>query len=232
MQQTYGAAALPFARAELGVKEDPAGSNDGPRVRVFRLGHRREPWCADFGEWALEQAGWERPDWNWSFCPSWLEAARKCRRGMRLLTSSERPQPGDIALYDWGHDGTADHFGLVETVQSFTSFTAIEGNTSVGNDSNGGQVMRRGRSRSDVAGFIRLPLIPVPLPPGSATLRLVVNGRQWRGWEDAAGPIAWIARNGLAKDTTAAIAWQGDIWRGPQDVANVCANLNRRFLED
>lgn len=71
-----------------------------------------------------------------------------------------------------------------------------------------------------------------PPPPHSESLRLVVNGRRWAGWEQAAGPIAWVARNGLATTSTAAIAWRGRVWRGPKDVANVCKSLNRTYLED
>ena len=69
MRQSYGQAALAVARRELGVKEHPPGSNDGPRVRVYTRG-RPEPWCADFIEWALEQVGWTRGTWNTAYVPS------------------------------------------------------------------------------------------------------------------------------------------------------------------
>ena len=72
-----------------------------------------------------------------------------------------------------------------------------------------------------------------PAPPvleGGATLRLVVNGTRWAGWENAAGPIAWIARNGLADDAQAALAWKGGIWRGPKDVTNVAKRLYKEHL--
>lgn len=71
-----------------------------------------------------------------------------------------------------------------------------------------------------------------PPPPHGDTLRLSVNGRRWAGWEDAAGAIEWISRNGLAKTSDAAIAWRGDVWRGPKRVVNVCKHLNRVYLED
>lgn len=69
-----------------------------------------------------------------------------------------------------------------------------------------------------------------PEPPDGATLRLVLNGRRWSGWEEAGGPLQWIARNGIAPDAKTAIAWQGRVWRGPRDVTNVARNLTRRFL--
>lgn len=70
-----------------------------------------------------------------------------------------------------------------------------------------------------------------PEPPDGNTLRLVVNGKLWAGWEEADGAIEWIARNGLQKSSTAAISWQGHTWRGPKDVANVCKSLYRTYLE-
>lgn len=70
-----------------------------------------------------------------------------------------------------------------------------------------------------------------PAPPDSNTLRLVVNDRLWAGWDEADGAIEWIAERGLEKSATAAIAWQGNVWRGPEAVTNVCRNLYRRFLE-
>lgn len=69
-----------------------------------------------------------------------------------------------------------------------------------------------------------------PPPPDGGTLRLVVNGRRWAGWEQAGGAIAWIARRGLSPSARAAIAWRGGVWRGPRDVASVCRSLERRFL--
>jgi N-acetyl-anhydromuramyl-L-alanine amidase AmpD len=74
---------------------------------------------------------------------------------------------------------------------------------------------------------------PAPPPPtrwdGDTTLRLAVGGKLYAGWENAAGPIAWIAKNGL-KDPKAAIAFKGNVWRGPEDVTNVAKNLAKKYL--
>lgn len=70
-----------------------------------------------------------------------------------------------------------------------------------------------------------------PEPPDGGTLRLVVNGRLWAGWEQADGAIEWIAKNGLESSAKAAISWQGSTWRGPKDVTNVCKRLYKDFLE-
>jgi hypothetical protein len=79
------------------------------------------------------------------------------------------------------------------------------------------------------------PPPPPPLPFDGA-LRLQIDGRLFAGWEAAAGPIAWVARNGLKPDTRAAISFRGPtaekaaIWRGPDKVTGVCRNLDARFL--
>lgn len=69
-----------------------------------------------------------------------------------------------------------------------------------------------------------------PPPPDGKTLRLVLNGRQWAGWEEAGGPLQWIARKGIDPKAKTAIAWQGRVWRTPAEVTNVARNLTRRFL--
>ena len=152
----FGEAALVIARGEIGVKEDPPGSNTGPRVRVYLDGHPPEPWCADFVTWCLRRAGFPAPTWNRSYCPSWVEAVRAGLAGMIEVSD---PQPGDLVLFDWD-GGVADHVGFVERIDGPDEFWSIEGNTSYGDNSNGGQVMRRARFRSDVELFARMPAMP------------------------------------------------------------------------
>jgi hypothetical protein len=79
----------------------------------------------------------------YSYCPYIVSDARNQRNGLSVTGS---PVAGDLVLFDWGFDGTYDHIGLFEKWVSGNAFTAIEGNTSVDNDSNGGEVMRRQRA--------------------------------------------------------------------------------------
>ena len=62
---------------------------------------------------------------------------------------------GDIVLFDWNHDGEADHIGFIESRNKDGSYTTIEGNTAYGNDSNGGEVMRRNRTPETICCIIR-----------------------------------------------------------------------------
>lgn len=73
----------------------------------------------------------------------------------RWYSYTTTPKPGDIVFYDWnGNHTKRDHVGIVESV-SGSSVVAIEGNTSVGNDSNGGEVMRRTRTKTYITGYGR-----------------------------------------------------------------------------
>lgn len=136
---------LEIARAELGTIESPAGSN---RVKYSAWYGLTGPWCVMFVEWCYCYAQVELPIRTAS-CSALRSAAQSA--GMWITGGY---QPGDIVIYDWGRDGIPDHCGIVETVGG-SSVVAIEGNTAVGNDSNGGEVMRRTRTLSQIIGAVR-----------------------------------------------------------------------------
>ena len=185
---TMGQAALAFARREVGTKEEPAGSNTGPRIRWYRQVGQGDaaispgPWCADFVTAMATLAGFRPRGWNVRYCPAWVAAARAGTQGLRIVDWHD-VKAGDLALYDWQHDTISDHIGIVARRTGATSFEAVEGNTSVGNDSNGGMVMVRARDRSQVAAFIRLPgtvtvAAPKPVDPLERRLRKAGLGRR------------------------------------------------------
>lgn len=136
---------LDIARAELGTKESPAGSN---KVKYSAWYGLTGPWCVMFVMWCCQQAGVDLPVRTAS-C-SVLRAAAKSA-GM-WVTSDYRP--GDIVIYDWGGDGVPDHCGIIETAGG-ASVVAIEGNTAVSDNSDGGEVMRRTRTVSQIIGAVR-----------------------------------------------------------------------------
>lgn len=146
------------AEKEIGVKEDPPNSNDGLRIREYQkvTGAFKAPWCASFVTWCYKQAGKNLSGFNTAYCPSWVEAARANRNGLRVI-SRDDARRGDAVLYDWGRDGVSDHIGvLAGRIGDNGDFIAVEGNTSYGNDSNGGQVMLRRRNTKDVLLFVRV----------------------------------------------------------------------------
>ena len=143
---------LETARAELGVKESPAGSNQ-VKYNTWYYGRTVSgaayPWCMVFAQWCCAQAGVSLPAKTAS-CTALMTAARKA--GMWVTSGY---QPGDIVLFDWQGDKRPDHCGIVELALPSGKYATIEGNTSVSNDSNGGQVMRRTRAAAAILGAVR-----------------------------------------------------------------------------
>jgi hypothetical protein len=149
--------ALKVALGELGVKEHPAGSNDGPRVHEYQrvTGAFRAPWCASFVAWSFERVGHGLSGFNTAYVPSYVEAAKAGRNRLRAVKAADA-RPGDLVCFDWQGDGTCDHIGILNSRVIGNKFTSVEGNTSVGNDSNGGEVMLRERLLGNVGCFIRV----------------------------------------------------------------------------
>lgn len=147
---------LDIARAELGTTESPAGSNN---VMYNTAYYGREvydglwdtefPWCVVFLWWCFRQAGAADLFYGGSRTAS-------CRQ---LLSYHKRQavtdyQPGDIIFYNFHGKATAEHVGICESAGG-SSIVTIEGNTGVGNDANGGAVMRRTRSLGQIVGAYR-----------------------------------------------------------------------------
>jgi hypothetical protein len=157
-QSTVREAALKRAIAQLGVKESPAESN----LQRFGdwYGENGVPWCAIFATWAYElgaqDVGKSAPSFwtinqgagsadRYDYVPYIVSDARNARFGLSVTNS---PIPGDLVCFDWQWNGEYDHVGLFEKwADDRGGFLSVEGNTSLSNDSNGGEVMRRSRSQ-------------------------------------------------------------------------------------
>jgi hypothetical protein len=140
-----GPGVLQAARGEIGVTEQPPGSNESPRIKQYRAATAGAPgpgpWCAYFVSWAAKQAGtpigpngsgFGSVDAVWS----WAEGAK------RTTPASGTPRPGDLIVWD-------EHIGIVESVLPNGQIKTIEGNSS-------DRVQRLTRSRSGVVGFVRM----------------------------------------------------------------------------
>lgn len=146
------------ARAHLGTKESPPNSNHVLFSTWYGL---IGSWCAMFVSYCAVKAGLTKTfqkGSHYAYVPFVVADARAGRNGLTIVHSSQ-VQPGDLVCYDWPGEspGIADHIGIFESwlVQGST-FNAIEGNTSEGNNSDGGEVMRRERSVSLVQAFVRV----------------------------------------------------------------------------
>src|SRR5215472_4567375 len=139
--------ALQKAITQIGIKESPPNSNITPYTKWYGM---TGPWCAMFVTWSFEQVG-DSPSFvkgkNYAYVPYIVNDARAKRNGLSVTSS---PIAGDLVCFDWNYDGVFDHVGLFEAWKqgSSTSFSSIEGNTANGNNSDGGEVMRRDRTLS------------------------------------------------------------------------------------
>lgn len=191
---TYREAALKVAVSQLGVTEDPAGSNSGPRVNEYLrstgLGPGY-PWCMAFVHWCFKKAG---VDLGGGASVGNFEAWGK-QHGALVVN----PQPGDIVCYRFDADNWPDHVGIVETVSTDKSIHTIEGNTAYGNDANGGKVMRRIR-RINRCSFVRIPgSVPEP------RVTVVKDGRVWLKRQKLSNPTVWRRVKAAARSATLTI---------------------------
>lgn len=160
MNADIGLKALAEAHKWLGTTETPPDSNIAlPFTEWYGWKGWGAPWCAVFVSYCLDKAGFKHIDpkaSRWAYCPYVLADAKAARFGLRKISTAE-VQPGDIVLFDWAGDGIPDHIGFFKKWEvKDSSFRSIEGNTSIGNDSNGGIVMERTRSVHQVAAFVKV----------------------------------------------------------------------------
>lgn len=169
---------LEVARAEIGYKESPAGSNKTKYGKEY--GMDGQPWCAMIVWWIFKHAGCPELFYGGkksAYCPTIADYYIKKKQ----TVSKSKGQAGDIVLFDWNHNNSSDHIGIIESKNSDGSYVCIEGNTSVGNNSNGGQVMRRTRYQSQISWICRPEYTDksTVIPAKSATTnKLAVDG-QW-----------------------------------------------------
>lgn len=138
---------IDIALKEVGQYENPANSNKTKYGKWFGLDG--VAWCGIFCSWAYSQAG--LPLGNLGY----LKGFAGCQSAVAHFKSTHEitnsPKIGDLVFFDWNGDGRYDHVGLFNGWKTENKeFYTVEGNTSLSNQSNGGQVMKRTRSVSNV----------------------------------------------------------------------------------
>jgi hypothetical protein len=146
---TGGSAALAAAQSQVGVSEQPPGSNDGPQIAEYRTataGAGVGPWCAYFTSWAAAQAGAPLGEAGQGFGSVSALYGWAQRTGRATPAGpGVQPNPGDLIV--WG----GEHIGIVESVDPDGSIHTIEGNSS-------NAVSRRtyGPDGGGATGYVRL----------------------------------------------------------------------------
>lgn len=163
---------LRIAAADIGyiAKNDPeAGSKYGR----WMAGVTGENWLRG-ASWLVPYCAMAVSKWlsdaglKWSVTPSYNcdQIRTRARAAGYIIPNKYAAQAGDLVLYDWNHNGSCDHIGIVEK-NCGSYLQTIEGNTSSGNagsQSNGGGVWRRTRAWGSVACIIRPPYDGVSKP--------------------------------------------------------------------
>ncbi len=118
-------AIVAIARSQVGVTEEPPGSNNSPVIAEYRTATAGampgEPWCAYFASWVARQAGEPlgaqgqgfgavADIWSWA-----QQTGRAVTNGPGVV-----PQPGDLIVFGDHHVGIVDQVlpdGDIETVE-------------------------------------------------------------------------------------------------------------------
>ncbi|HYV15129.1 MAG TPA: CHAP domain-containing protein [Conexibacter sp.] len=134
------------AEGEVGQAEQPPGSNDSPRIAMYRqatVGSGVGPWCAYFASWAARQAGMPLGDQGQGFGSvdalyAWAQRTGRAQSNGPGVV----PRPGDLIVFH-------EHVGIVEGVLPDGRIQTIEGNSS-------DRVSRNVHGTSDAVGYVRM----------------------------------------------------------------------------
>lgn len=173
-QASLGDKAYQAAKAHVGEKEIPAGSNKQPVLQreardlkvlpwIAAMGY---PWCSFFyflmyltvGAKAAA-AGLRAYQFNVLYTPTILDLALAGRFGMRIVGWNEIDRGDGVLMNFPGGDPRVDHIGMAANPPAGDNLATIDGNTSsgtAGSQSDGGMVAERIRSRSQVRAAFRM----------------------------------------------------------------------------
>lgn len=151
---------LKKAVTQLGVMEDPPGSNKGPIVNQYLASVALPPglfWCAAFVYWCFDKAAVKLGKNNPVFKTGHVMTHWNKTAGKKILTADaiDKPsliKPGHIFMLNTG--GSSGHTGIIEKVDGGFIHT-IEGNSNNSGSRNGIGVFRLQRKISKInRGFI------------------------------------------------------------------------------
>jgi hypothetical protein len=147
---------LDTAEAHIGVYESPAGSNNisfNTHYYGREVSGSAYPWCVAFLWDVFRLAG----------CSPLFFGGEKTASSTALMNYAKRNgifradgfRRGDIALFTWSNNPeVAEHAGLIAEVGP-NAVRTVEGNTSLTNDTHGGEVMARVRKNDAIIGVCR-----------------------------------------------------------------------------
>ena len=152
--------ALNIAISQVGVMEEPPGSNRGKKVEEYLASvglSGGQFWCAAFLYWCFQKAseklGRKNPVLKTGHCMThWRDSPGKKINAADAVNKPALIKPGHIFIINTG--GSHGHTGMIERVEGGFIHT-IEGNTNPAGSSNGIGVFRNTRKISKInRGFL------------------------------------------------------------------------------
>lgn len=183
---------IEIARSELGVTENPPGSNRVKYWEDYDPKMQGQPWCVAFLWWVFNSAGERMAFFGGGKTPSCGTLLRWYKeQGLTVPVGELRP--GDIVILNFSGTKDTQHCGLVDFVLPggwAVGIRTIEGNTSSsdGSQSNGGMVCEKTRYPSQIVGICR--------PQYKADEPEIIDDVTGH-W--AKGSIEWAKEKGLIK---------------------------------
>lgn len=143
-----------LAAKYVGTKEYPPNSNNVIFNTDYYGRPFNAPWCCTYVWDIYRMANASKLFYDGkkvAYCPYVYDWGKR----NKLNVPKSQGRYGDIVLFDWQNNGEADHIGFIVKQYSDGSYLTIEGNTAIGNDSNGGEVMYRTRYQYQICMIIR-----------------------------------------------------------------------------
>lgn len=161
---------------EVGTKESPPGSNNVKYNTWFygkEVSGKDKAWCMVLMSWGLYLIGrplvgvktkdGKKVNFGYSKGAAGCATALKCFELLGWIVDAKDAKRGDLVFYDWDGNGLWDHVEAFFEKLGENQFRVIGGNTSKGNDSDGGEVLDRSDRKYVYANpktklkFVRIP---------------------------------------------------------------------------
>jgi len=149
---------ISLAASYIGTHEEPPGSNNVIFNTDYYGGEVHDPslaWCCAF-VWDIFRMANASNLFYQGGKTAWCPAVAAWATQAGLIVPYDQARYGDLVLFDWDHDGVADHIGFVVGLNDDGSMETIEGNTSDSDHSNGGYVLGRRRYPENVLMIVRI----------------------------------------------------------------------------
>ena len=158
---------MKIAKSYVGTKESPPYSNN-VIFNTHYYGHEvsggNYSWCVVFVWDIFRMAGASELFYDGKKT-AWCDAVRDWAKTSNLVVNKTDGKHGDLVLFDWNNNYSADHIGFIDSKNSDGTYQTVEGNTSVNNNSNGGEVQIRTRYPSEIMMIIRPKYEPEEIKP-------------------------------------------------------------------